>query len=329
MEYGGMDVGYSTVTLNYLGYMHADGSFRVENQLNTLGSMLADFITPGGYLGGEFASRSTTYFLPFGFMQAAYQNKENASHFAPLNLSSAYTRLDDRYLMHYCLPALAMGALALAKAGEPKQTKQSSSKDWLTKAYPQVQLYALRRQDSAVFLGLNKGGALQIEHEGKHFVDTGYRLTRDGNTFATCVLQEEVPIDVGETDTGVEFNIEAQFLRYGALTASPLKTIALRILSFFGPALNTLFKRILIQAPRSLPDVFLQRRIRLDTTTNELHVEDKLEGLQEGDELTLAPASSFRLVPSAKFHQPGEEDALSASLVPLEGKAFSQTFDLN
>ena len=78
-----------------------------------------------------------------------------------------------------------------------------------------------------------------------------------------------------------------------------------------------------------MPDVILQRHIRLDTETNELHIQDKLEGLEDNDELTLAPASSFRLVPSAKFHQPGEEDALSASLVPLEGKAFSQTFDLN
>ena len=227
MEYGGMDVGYSTVTLNYLGYIHADNSYTVEQQFDALATMLADFITPAGYLGGEFASRSTTYFLPFGFLQAAYQNKENTAKFAPLNLSSAYERLDDRYLMHYCLPALAMGALNLAKKGEPKQGKLNSSKEWQTKSYPQVQLYALHQQDSAIFLGLNKGGALQIEHEGKSFVDTGYRLERDGKTYATCVLQEDVPIDVGETDTGCRVQCRSSIPALWGTDSQPLEDYCL------------------------------------------------------------------------------------------------------
>ncbi|MEK6222565.1 MAG: hypothetical protein N2D54_10005, partial [Chloroflexota bacterium] len=105
LEYGGGDLGYASVALNYLGYMEQDRSFPVADQLRKLADDLSVFVTPSGRLGGEFAARSTTYFLPFGFLQAAYLDADFGGKFAPLEFASIYRKLDDRYLFHYCLPA--------------------------------------------------------------------------------------------------------------------------------------------------------------------------------------------------------------------------------
>ncbi|MBN2501899.1 MAG: hypothetical protein JXB38_14050, partial [Anaerolineales bacterium] len=153
-EYGGADLGYATVTLNYLGYLQADGGFSTADQLLALGDLIAAFITPSGNLGGEFASRSTTYFLPFGFLQAARLNPALAARFAHLDLQSAYARLDDRYLMHYCLPALARAALDLAQCGAPELEPASTPPGWLIRNFPDVHLVACHKPNSVFLAGL-------------------------------------------------------------------------------------------------------------------------------------------------------------------------------
>ena len=40
-----------------------------------------------------------------------------------------------------------------------------------------------------------------------------------------------------------------------------------------------------------------------------------------------SPAASFRLVPSAKFHQPGEEEAFLRAL-PIESNEVTRVIDL-
>ncbi len=308
-EYGGADLGYSTVTLNYLGYIQADGSFPAGDKLAGLGAFIADFVTPAGRLGGEFASRSTTYFLPFGILEAAYADPRLASRLGRLDLRAGYEKLDDRYLMHYCLPSLAMTALRRAQNGPPETLSLPEIADWEYAAYPEAHLYACRKAETVVLVGLNKGGAFQVEDRGEVVDDGGYRVERGGLVYATCVVDEDVEATVTETAEGVEWRVRAPFMRYRTLVAGSLKTVALRLLSFLGPAMNAVFKRALIKAPAELPGVVLERRLRLDYASDTLTIEDAIQGLKPGDKLTVSPASSFRVVPSAKFYQAGEAGA--------------------
>lgn len=331
MEYGGIDLGYSSVTLNFLGYLHADESYPVLPQLEGLAELLANYITPGGYLGGEFASRSTTYFLPFGFLQAAHTSAVLAGKFAALDLRGVYEKLDDRYLIHYCLPALSMTAWALSQQGVPETKQVEPPPSWETRHIPETNLLAAVRKETAVLVGLNKGGAFQVEHDRQTTIDCGYRVKRGEEVFATCVVEDDPQVTVDLDAKKIQVTVEAPFRRYGLLVPGPMKTIALRLVSFLGPAMNAFFKRVLIKAPQALPDVTLKREFLFDLGANSLEVRDTIGGLSSGDRLTYAPPSSFRVVPSAKFFQPGESDALlrAQQSGSLEGNSFVRHFDLS
>lgn len=332
-EYGGLDVGYSTVSLNYLGYIYADqtGPDFIPQKLTELGTLISEFITPSGNLGGEYAARSTTYFLPFGFLAAASLDKVLAGRLQDLDLVSAYQRLDDRYLIHYCLPSLAISALHLAKNDLPKITPYSSPSEWQSEYYSDFGLFRAAKQDASVFVGMNKGGSIQIESAGETTIDCGYRLLRDGQVYATCVLESSPSVSYQPDQDQIILKVTTSFRRYATLTASPFKTIALRVLGFMGSRLNDFFKRVLIKKPQDLSSTTLNRTLILDTENNLLTIEDRFDGLKSNDVLNISPPSSFRLVPSAKFFQPGEAAAfLHAQETNLDvtQESFTQKIEL-
>ena len=312
-EYGGLDLGYATVTLNYLAHLHDDGTFPTLDALSRLAALVAEFVTAAGHLGGEFASRGTTYFLPFGLIVASFEDPDTAGRLAPLDLNGVYDKLDDRYLMHYCLPSLAMAALRLARDGTPQLGRPEVPAAWRGKRYESAGLYACRKGDASVFVALNKGGSIQAEADGWRFVDCGYRVLRDGTVFATCVIDESPNGLVTEGTGSVEIRVESGFHTYPPLVAGPLKTVVLRLMRFLGPALNAYFKSRLITRPRTLRGLRLERHIIIDFAGGTMTIEDAVAGLEQSDRLTLAPPSSLRLVPSAKLFQHGEEDSYLTS----------------
>ena len=306
IEYGGFDLGYATVSLNYLAHMLDDGAFPVRDALTGLADRIADFVTPSGALGGEFASRSTSYFLPYGLVMAARERRELADRFALLDLRAAYEKLDDRYLMHYCLPSLAMTALMLTEIDPPEPARRTPSSKWRSRLHESAGLYVARNDHASVFVALNKGGSLQFDTGHQTTIDCGYRLSRGGATYATCVIDGSPEYHAEEIDGGMSLEITARFQRYRSLVASPVKTVVLRLLGFMGARLGAYFKSRLIQNAECLDDVRLIRRVTLDYRSGELAIDDAISGLAADDAVSPSPATSLRLVPSARFYQRGE-----------------------
>lgn len=332
-EYGGLDLGYATVSLNYLAYLVEDGGYPAGDALTGLAATVADFVTPRGHLGGEFAARSTTYFLPFGIVQACLLGGKAGERLASLDLAAAFDKLDDRYLMHYCLPSLALTALKQARAGSAAPAPPASPDDrsgWATVDHRAQGLYVCRNDDSAVFIGLNKGGAVQAETPSGTMIDCGYRAERKGRVFATCVIDDSPDIRVSRDGDVVTLEIRAPFQRYASLVATPVKTVILRLLGFMGPSLNSYFKSLLIKKTACLPGAFLRRRIAVDFVGRKMTIEDEVTGLEPGDMLFPAPPWSFRLVPSARFYQDGEAAAFNgrARGAPLTERTLTRVVDL-
>jgi hypothetical protein len=328
LEYGGADLGYGTVTLHFLSCLQEDRADRVVMPMKALGTFLSRFVTPSGRLGGEFPSRSTTYGLPYGLVEAARLDRSIADRFSRYALSEVFAKLDDRYLTHYCFPSLALTAVTLTRVGPPAWSVPPISGKWTCDWEPASGLLAARCGSSAVFAGPKKGGALHVEHSGTTWIDCGYRVDSAGETYATCVIDADRAPVVTTTATGVEIVVRAGFLRYNKLVASPLKTIVLRAISFFGPSFNRLFKRVLITDAKILPGITMERRIRLEYRTGILTIEDHLVG---GAWLRVrrAPATSFRLVPSARFYQAGEEEANMEASCGLVTFPVRRTFALS
>ncbi len=314
IEYGGVDLGYATVSLNFLAAMVADDSHDAKDVMLQLGRFVGEFVSPQGRLGGEFPSRATAYFLPFGAVVASGADAALAARLGRLEPAAGCAHLDDRYLMHYCLPSIACAALRLFEHGSPRAAETAAAPaSWRVVDYRDRGLLAVRRDGDdprALFIGLNKGGTLQAETATGTLIDCGWRVTRGDETYATCVLDGTPKFEVHTpTDGDVVVTVTAPFARYRTLVASAAKTVILRTIRVLGPTFNTYFKSRLIQNAVPLPGVTLHRRIRLDRQNDRLEIEDRIDGLQPGDLLTPAPAASLRLVPSAKFYQRGEAAA--------------------
>ncbi len=317
LEYGGMDLGYATVTLNSVACLHEDGAHPVGDRLVALAEALGRTVSPFGRIGGEFASRSTTYFLPYG-VRIALRNVDAgsaATALARLDVEGMLAKLDDRYLGHYAAPSLALAALdALAHPAVPARPLDDA---WVTESDGKDSAVLVRRTSRSVaMVGLRKGGTLQVGTAAGVTIDCGYRVNRAGRSYATAVLGGSTA-EVASVGGSTKILVHAPFLRYRALVASPLKTVVLRILRLLGPAMNTYFKKRLITAPVALEGVRLVRRITIES--HKVQVVDRITGLRADDLLRTAPAVSPRLVPSARFHQAGEETVGLGTPVAVAG----------
>ncbi len=331
-EYGGGDLGYATVSLNYLAHMLEDQSHDVHAHILELAGFIADFVSPKGGLGGEYASRSTTYFLPYGLVTAARQSEALAAVLGRLDVRSCFERLDDRYLMHYCFPSLVMAVVSLASATLPSTEPATDGipSEWRVSNHANRGLLSIRNDQSAVFIGLNKGGTFQAETGTETFIDCGYRIRRDGRVYATCVVDENCRAEVASTPDGSTVAVTANFLSYRTLVASPLKTVILRALGFMGPQLNAYFKKRLIQSPIVLDNVKLKRVIKFDARANQMEIEDRIDGMTNNDRLEVSPPVSPRLVPSARFFQQGDVEAFArhSSAAPFQASRVLKLSDL-
>jgi hypothetical protein len=309
-EYGGLDLGYLTVSMTYLAHMDALGIGAAGPLLDSAARTAAAFALPSGGLGGEFTSRSTTYFLPYGLVAAAYRDPDTAANLAPLDLGATFAKLDDRYLVHYAYPALVLTALELVRKGVPALSPSPAAAEAPPAA--ETGIHLARHDGGKAIVALNKGGAFTVDRATGVRHDCGYRLRRDGRIYGTCVLEDRPTFSLREEGDSIHIRIEAGFHRYRQLTPGRMKTIAIRLLAAFGPALNAIFKAVLIRRAKTLAGVTLVRDIEI--APDRIVVNDAAKGLRPGDEIRIAPPASLRLVPSARFHQAGEESAYLESL---------------
>jgi len=307
-EYGGLDLGYATVSLNYLAAMHLDDSYPVEARLRRLASRLRRYVTPRGQLGGEYGSRSTAYFLPYGCIAAARLDGEEFADLLRLDIEGSLERLDDRYLLHYCLPSVALSALTLAERGHAEETPSGgrAQERWYDESEG---IAGYRDSDASVFVSTLKGGLTHVETASSLHQDLGYRLVRRGRVYSTSL----VGIDgnswsvLDESGDTIRIAGSAGFGRHPLLVSSPAKTIILRLLSPFGPLLNRIFKRLLILSPKPLKEVRLSREVVVQGAQRVVSVSDTIEGLADGDVVLRSVPISPRLVPSSRFPQLNEE----------------------
>lgn len=102
-EYGGADIGYSSVLVDYLGkYYLKSGNSKVAHSACKLLDFLAHFVHPNNTVGGEYGSRNTEYLLPHGLeifsdiSDSALLLRKSLYQ----NITQQLSSLDDRYLCY-------------------------------------------------------------------------------------------------------------------------------------------------------------------------------------------------------------------------------------
>jgi len=106
IEYGGPDIGYLSLAIDYLSkYYLKTGNEDVKNIVSRALSFLRHFIQPNLIAGGEYTSRNTEYLIPHGFEIFSKINEDalftaSVIRKSLIHIESFPNLFDDRYLTY-------------------------------------------------------------------------------------------------------------------------------------------------------------------------------------------------------------------------------------
>jgi len=167
VEYGGADVGYTSVTLYYLANLY------VKNRDESLLPMMEKavrfchyFIHPDGTFGGEYGSRNTEYIIPHGFELLAADVPE-AALIASRIRASLGKRLhvgphcfDDRYWAYLSYPYIQ----AYVDARDHLEPSiEAPYQRAFTKIFPSAGISIRSTEDYYCVFNVKKGGAFKLD----------------------------------------------------------------------------------------------------------------------------------------------------------------------
>ena len=300
-EYGGVDIGYLSVSLDMLAeYYYMSNDERVLVPLNKMIEFIKYFVHPDGTIGGEYGSRNTTYFLPNGLEVMAQLDNEDAvaiKNYIYKDSNKSYFFLDavdDRYCSHYLLHSFLR---ALVKEEVIKTTNNQLPHEYNNSIYfEEAGIFIKRQNNSYAIAGLKKGGILKLYIDKKEqYIDCGYRVNYgDGKVAATNWQDASYLINICDNELEVSGNFNVVNLKI----PSPFMNFGLRVAAkLFGNRIINFLKRMIIFVDKH-NDIIFNRKIIF--TENDISIYDKIISPKEVD-IEAATNFSLRHVASGKF----------------------------
>jgi hypothetical protein len=305
-EYGGFDPGYDTLTLGCLARLYqTNPSTALEKAIRSSVLLLSQFVHPDGSFGGEYGSRNTYNFFPHGFELAGRWLPEalaiNDRFVAGLSAGRAPCYSDDRIIGHHLWNYL----LAARDYVTTRPTTARPAPNRLE--LRQAAIVIDRRDQSALYLALNKGGVLKLfRNRQPSLSDTGISLRmRDGRTAVTHL------IDNYEHDLQPDrITVRGQMSWAKQEQMTPLKLIFLRLINLtigrIAPnTVRLLLQRMLIIGKRPAPFRFERTIEWMDGGWNIL---DRIEAnsWREVEAAGIGPDQTSITVAMSRTFQPGQ-----------------------
>jgi len=320
MEYGGPDIGYLSLAIDYLAkYWKDSGDERVAPLLRRAIEFLSYFVHPNSTAGGEYASRNTEYLIPHGFeictsispkaVQIAdkiLRGIENKNITSPLTL-------DDRYFMYNHYTYLQA---YLDYNSRPKRTSTTEQEEF-KRYFPEAGILVGQNRKYYYVIGAKKGGVIRVYSRDTRemtFSDCGLRITLTKGEKATSQwLNSPKKILFSQDMTHISILGDLYIHQFPGI--SPTKMILLRLFSTTlgrSERLSLLLKkklreRLVMKSEKT--DIAYRREIELQAdkiriedsivSPNPIHISD----FRVGEKFT----SSFQS--SSKYFQPQEVHA--------------------
>ena len=190
-EYGGPDIGYLSVALDYTGkyYIATKDALALKIADRAL-DFLSYFVHPDGSVGGEYGSRSTEYIVPDGLAIFSSELDRAARILAAFSASLAsrtsasLAALDDKYLLFnsYTYLQAANRPFILTRPFETASKGRISH-------FEQSGLAVCRDRDRIVIANLRKGGAFYAHWlSAKVSIHDSGLLFRGKRWWTSCLL---------------------------------------------------------------------------------------------------------------------------------------------
>ncbi len=324
-EYGGPDIGYLTLTIEYLSrYWELTKDVRAREALDRAIVFVSYFLTPDGTAGGECFARNTEYVIPSGFARMASVN-DDAHRVAAyceqiLNEGAGITPrvLDDRYTCYMLSNWLHAGLLYTPRTCAAPQP--------ITMFFSHAGVFVEHNEKRMIVCNVKKGGSFRIYHDVRRVVDAGMAI-RQGQK----ILSAQVLGSTGEY-TGEKLIICGNFVHMKTRTMTPLVYVVLFVFQFtvgripmVQRFLKQTLRRVLIRMRGASRTVYMRTISLLPTS---VVIEDEV-AVTEG-EVLIGERGVFALVPSTRYELVSQPHILTAKESRVEEKGtirITRTFN--
>ncbi len=301
-EYGGADIGYLSVSLNYLAeYYRLSNDTAVLNSLKKMIDFLQYFIHPDGTTGGEYGSRNTEYFLPGGLEIVAPEYPLAGSlgdeFLKKIDNPALLPRsVDDRYLSHYFLHSYIRALLnhkpRIAEISLPM------TKDPFVKIFSDSKIVVVKEDCYYAICNPLKGVLKMYSDSEEILNDCGYIAETGSDISVTNWLNPDTEVTINQRSVSA---CGSFFLAPRQVIPSPLTHIPLRILSTcVGPKIILPLKKQMILKNKKMPVSFLRK---ITFLPGSVVIEDTITSNTTIRRLIPADGFSKRYVPSSKYFQ--------------------------
>jgi hypothetical protein len=259
-EYDGYDPGYHTLTISLLARVYElRPTTELKNALSKATALASHFVHPDGSYGGEYASRNTYNFFPHGFELVGRWMPEalsiNDRFLLGLVNGLAPSYADDHIIGHHTWNYLLAWRDFVKQ--RPPLTPRPTGRIWLKEA----QILIDRRQDTELYLALNKGGVFKLFRGERLIVsDTQFSLQAlQGKAVKNAVghmvsnYQAEVHKDGISIQGSLGWAKQAQMTTINLLA---LRLVMYSIGRFWPNLIRKLLQSILITGKKDAPFTF-------------------------------------------------------------------------
>jgi len=233
IEYGGPDIGYLSLAIDYLSkYYLKTGNEDVKNIVSRALSFLRHFIQPNLIAGGEYTSRNTEYLIPHGFEIFSKINEDalftaSVVRKSLIHIESFPNLFDDRYLTYVGYTWLQAYIDANPELDETVEDNVSNCFNTpFKKYYKESGLFIINDEYKHFVVNVKKGGALRLydKKSEKTYSDSGILVNSDGRWYTSGWLAE-IQEEMDEDSVAVSGNM----WKVPDKTMTPVQNILLRL----------------------------------------------------------------------------------------------------
>ena len=263
IEYEGCDPGYHTLTISCLARVYElNPSEKLKNAIADAVNLAAQFVHPDGSYGGEYTSRNTYNFFPHGFelvgkwLPEALNINDRFLQGLANGLGSCYA--DDRIIGHHTWNYLLAWRDFIP--ARPPLKPRPQGRFYL----PQGGILIDRRDNTELYLALNKGGVFKLFRDGKLVAsDTQFSLlVKVGNQLKNAVghLVDNYQIQLEEEQITIAGTLGwAKQKQMNSLNLIILRLVMLSFGRFFPNLIRQILQTILITGKEDAPFRFSRR----------------------------------------------------------------------
>jgi hypothetical protein len=266
IEYEGCDPGYHTLTISCLAriYEFNPNNNRLKDALAKAVILASQFVHPDGSYGGEYTSRNTYNFFPHGFelvgkwLPEALNINDRFLKGLAKGLTPCYA--DDHIIGHHTWNYLLAWRDFVPQ--RPPFKPRNNGRFCLEEGGILID----RRQNTELYLALNKGGAFKLFREGQLVTsDTQFSLQiKDGKKIKNAVghLMGNYQVQIDEDEITIQGSLGwAKQKQMTILNLIILRVVMYTFGRFFPNLIRKTLQKILITGKKSAPFSF-SRRLR-------------------------------------------------------------------